>query len=334
MTKPATIKDIAARVGVSNTTVSAVLARSPSAHVRVSEATRVRIMEAATALRYRPNRVARFLRYQKTNLIGVYTAYGYLNPHVAITAQIIGGLHQGCDAQHKDLLLHGSYPGRSMEEIYTELADGRIDGLVLYAAPHDPLVARLRESSLPVVAMVDGLAGLPSVVADDAGGSRMLAAHLAAQGHRRIFYRTGSPQLVSAVVRQAAFEQEASKLGMKITEYGSHEAHEQVIPADLAWLDRPHSDRPTAAVCWNDLTAYNLLSQCRAHGVRIPEDLAVVGYDDVSPPHATPLRLTTIRAPWADVAETAVELLARRMDGEDIAEETVLPVQFVPGDTA
>jgi DNA-binding LacI/PurR family transcriptional regulator len=284
-------------------------------------------------MRYRPNRVARSLRYQKTNLIGVYTAHGYLNPHVAFTAQVIGGLHLGCDTHHKDLLLHGSYPGRTAEEIYTELADGRIDGLVLYTRAEDLLVARLRDASLPVVAMVDLLPGLPSVVADDAGGSRLLAAHLAAQGHRRIFYRTGDPVLASAVIRQAAFEEAAAELGMEITEYGSHETHEKVSSADLAWLDRPRALRPTAAVCWNDLTAYNLLSQCRAQGVRVPEDLAVVGFDDVSPPHATPLRLTTIRAPWIEVAEKSIELLVRRMAGEDIPQETVLPVELVPGDT-
>ena len=128
----------------------------------VSDATRVRILDAAQALRYRPNQVARSLRYQKTNLIGVYSAHGYLNPYAAFTSQVIGGLHQGCEIRRKYLLLHGSFPGRSVEEIYVELADGRIDGLVLYTRPDDPLVAHLMDNSLPAVAVVDRLPGLPS----------------------------------------------------------------------------------------------------------------------------------------------------------------------------
>jgi len=140
-------------VGVSNTTVSVVLGDIPSPHVRVSESTRARILAAAQQMQYRPNRVARSLRYQKTNVIGIYTAYGHLNPTVPFTAQIIGGLHQGCDDHRKDLLLHGSYPNRSAEEIYNELADGRVDGLILYTWPEDPLVERLSTSHLPVVAI-------------------------------------------------------------------------------------------------------------------------------------------------------------------------------------
>ena len=106
MSKPVTIKDIAARVGVSNPLVSAVLSARASSTVRVSEATRARILEAAREMRYRPNQVALALRYRRTNVIGVYTAYGYLNPHVPFTTQIIGGLHQVCDENRKDLLLY------------------------------------------------------------------------------------------------------------------------------------------------------------------------------------------------------------------------------------
>jgi DNA-binding LacI/PurR family transcriptional regulator len=334
MNRPTTINDIATHVGVSNTAVSAVLGQTNSTHVRVSEQTRGRILEAARALCYRPNRIARSLRSRQTNVIGVYTAHGYLSPHVAFTSQIIGGLHLGCDQQHKDLLLHGTYPGRSADAIYDELADGRIDGLILYTSPQDPLVERLTASSLPVVAIVDALPGLPSVVADDGAGSRLLAAHLARQGHRRIFYRPGDIILTSAVCRQQAFEEAAVELGLTITEYCSR-AQREVIPAsELTWLERPRDQRPTAAVCWNDVSAYCLLEYCRHHGVRVPEDLAVVGFDDIAPPHGNPLRLTTIRAPWVDVAAQAVALLVRRMEGHAIPEQTVLPVELVIGDTA
>ncbi len=331
--KSVTIKDIAARVGVSNTTVSAVLGAATSGHVRVSEATRQRIVEAAREMRYRPNRVARSLRYQKTNVIGVYAPKGRLNPNALFTSQIIGGLHQGCDEQQKDLLLHNSYPNRSAEDIYGELADGRIDGLILYTLSEDPLSAWLAGSSLPVVSIVDALPGLPAMVVDDAGGSRLLARHLAERGHRRIFYHATTPHLTSVARRLQAFQDEAEKCELKISHYGLPERHETLLQADIDWLDLPRDQRPTAGVCWNDLTAYRLLALCRERDVRVPEDFAVAGFDDIQPPHASPKRLTTVHAPWLDVARTAIEVLVRRINGEEVPTETVLPVTMVPGET-
>ena len=334
MNKPATIKDVAASVGVSSSTVSAVLGHSPSRHVRVSEPTRIRIQEAARRMRYQPNHAARSLRNRRTNVLGVYTAAGYLNPYVPFTSQIVGGLHLGCDECCKDLLLHGMYRGRPAEEIASELAGGQIDGLVLYTRPDDPLAALLAASALPVVSIVDALPGLPSVVADDAAGSARLAAHLAAQGHRRIAYIAGGPGLISAVRRLEAFQAAATPLGLEVTELHPASRHERFSGSDLDWLALPRMQRPTAVACWNDLTAYNLLEHCRRRGLRLPDDLAMVGFDGIVPPHPGHLHLTTIRAPWVEVARTAISVLVRLIDGEEIPPETRLPVEFIPGDTA
>lgn len=334
MNKPATIKDVAASVGVSSSTVSAVLGHNPSRHVRVSEQTRVRILEAAARIHYQPNHAARSLRNRSTNVLGVYTAQGYLNPYVPFTSQIIGGLHLGCDECGKDLLLHGMYRGRPAEEILQELTSGQIDGLVLYTSSDDPLVPLLAASALPVVAIVDALPGLPAVIADDAAGSALQAAHLAALGHRRIAYIAGSPSLVSAVRRLDAFWDAAALHGLVTTEVHPASQHQQFFGNDLGWLAQPRAARPTAAACWNDVTAYNLLEQCRLRGLRVPEDFAVIGFDDVAPFHPSPVRLTTVKAPWMEVARAAIPLLVRLIDGEEIALETRLPVTFVPGGTA
>ena len=333
MSRAATIKDIAERVGVGNSTVSAVLGRSPSRHVRVSEATRARVLEAAHLMHYRPNGVARALRSQKTDVLGVYTTPGYLNPDVVFSSQIIGGLHRGCYENDKDLLLHGIHQNRPAGEIYAELADGRIDGLVLYAFPGDPVLERLVDSSFPVVALVDAVAGLPSVVADDAGGSRLLAERLARSGHRHVLYVAGDPLLVSATRRLRGFQAAAGDLGIAVTEMHPSTHHEWLADADLGWLDRPRSERPTAAVCWNDLTAYHLLEECRERGLRVPEDLAVAGFDGL-PSHSVNRQLTTIRAPWVGVARAAIPLLLRRIEGLEVPAETVLPVELIAGDTA
>ena len=130
------------------------------------------------------------------------------------TAQIIGGLHRGCDAHRKDLLLHGMDRGARAEDIYAELVGGLIDGLVLYTSAQDPVAALLAASALPVVALVDALPGLPLVGADDAAGARLLAEHLAARGHRRVAFIPGAPALASAERRRRAFAGAAAELGM------------------------------------------------------------------------------------------------------------------------
>jgi LacI family transcriptional regulator len=205
MDKTAAIKDIAARVGVGSTTVSVVLGATSSRHVRVSEATRARVLEAARAMNYRPNRAARSLRSRTTNVVGVCMTHGYLDPRVPFTLEIVGGLHQGCDENGKHLPLHGTYGGRAPQDVCAELTDGNIDGLVLSTTPQDPLVALLAASGLPVVAVADALPPLPSVVVDDTGGSRLLAAHLAASGHRRAAYFPSNSALTSASRRRLAF---------------------------------------------------------------------------------------------------------------------------------
>src|SRR5262249_8954496 len=111
------MKDVAERAGVSKMTVSAVL-NGTSTHVRVSEPTRQRVLEAARELDYRPNAVARSLRRRQTNIIGVYCGFGYMNARLAFLSEIIGGLQEGCDCHRKDLLLHGVFRGRSVEDIY------------------------------------------------------------------------------------------------------------------------------------------------------------------------------------------------------------------------
>lgn len=218
MDKTATIKDIAARVGVGSTTVSAVLGATSSRHVRVSEATRARVLETARAMNYRPNRAARCLRSRTTNttnVVGVCMTQGYLDPRVPFTQEIVSGLHQGCDEHGKHLLLHGTYGGRAPLDVCAELTDGNVDGLVLFTTPQDPLVGLLAASGLPVVAVADALPPLPSVVVDDQGGSRLLAAHLAAAGHRRVAYFPSNAALLSASRRRLAFFEAAAAHGME-----------------------------------------------------------------------------------------------------------------------
>jgi DNA-binding LacI/PurR family transcriptional regulator len=330
-----TMRDIADRLGVSVMTVSAVLG-GKSQHVRVSDETRVKVIATAREMQYRPHGVARALRRQRTDIVGLYSGFQFMDPRNPFFATIIGGLQEGCDRNRKDLLLHGVFPGRSVEDIYGELADRRIDGLVLDAPEGDPLVDLLARSDLPVVAIVDPVARIPSVTVDNAGGVGQLVDYLESRGHRRIVFRDWehSSHVTSVGARREALCELGAKRGLDVSIWSGAQLVSEEDPFFDRWLAAPASARPTAAVCWNDTAAYDLLTQCRKRSVRVPDDLAVAGFDGLPSQFGSDQTLTTIRAPWADVAQTAVDLLARLVCGERIPGETVLPVTLVRGDTA
>jgi DNA-binding LacI/PurR family transcriptional regulator len=327
------MQDIAQQVGVSKMAVSAVLGKTTS-HSRVSEATRQRILEVAQQLEYRPNALARSLRSRQTNLIGFYSGYAFIDPRNAFLAAIVAGLQEECGAHRKDLLLHTTFRGDSSDDVYAELADGRIDGLVMTAPPEHSLAERLAASHLPVVAISDAIPALPSVVVDDTGGALLTLDYLAARGHRRILLRTAWTRLVSAERRRAAYLQGGAERGMQVTEWHPPHPLNPEDPLPDGWEHRPRGERPTAAVCWNDVAAYDLLAHCQRRGVDVPADLAITGFDGDRNPLESRFRLTTIRAPWAEVARVAVRLLLAQFNGEEVPMETVLPVELAPGDSA
>jgi DNA-binding LacI/PurR family transcriptional regulator len=140
--------------------------------------------------------------------------------------------------------------------------------------------------------------------------------------------------LVSAERRRAAYFEVASERGLPLTEWRAPERPGADGDFLTAWIATPPQERPTAALCWNDIAAHNLVAECRLRGVRVPEDLAVAGFDGDPSPRSLPWRLTTVRAPWAEVARTAVQLLITQLEGEAIPRETVLPVTLIAGDSA
>jgi len=332
----ATLKTIAQAAGVSINTASIVL-NGRNGKIAVSEATRRKINEVAEQMDYRPNGVARSLRRKYTNIIGVYYASGvghaYLNARTPFFADLICGLQEGCYQNHKDLLMHSVYPDRPTEQVYSELLDGRIDGLIVFAKAADPLMARLATSRLPVVAVGDLIPVLPSVFVDGVTGARLLANHLVAKGHTRVLYRSWSLYLPSVQLRQEAFFARARELNLAIEEWKTVEVTDPEDASVAPWLNLPRGERPTAAVCWNDNSAYDLLAICEKRGIKVPDELAVCGFDDVPATNGVTRRLTTIHGPATEIGFKGIELLMARMQGKTVPMETLIPVSLVIGDT-
>ncbi len=328
-----TLKDIALACNVSAMTVSDVLNGKSRA---AAPATRERIFSAARQLNYRPHAVARSLRRRRTDIVGFYSGYGFTPLRSPFTAEIAYGLQSGCESQAKDLLMHGTFRGRSVDDIYGELVSGQIDGLILLAPPDDPLVGRLQQSELPTVSVADAVAGLPSVVVDDVEAGGLLARHLRTQGHRRAVFYTSSQQHVSAERRWQGFKAQAEADGLAVqavpVDWRGLPAAGSAAPFAGGWTPAG-SGGPTAAVCWNDILAYTLLEECDRQGVRVPQELAVAGFDGISPTYRLARQVTSVQMPWAIVAHTAVSLLVSQINGEEVPPETMLTVQFAPGDT-
>jgi len=330
------MSDIALLAGVSKVTVSAVLSAKADSKTRVAPGTRQRVLDAARELNYSPNGIAKMFRHRSTDIVGLYLGDWLLNTHDLFLAEIVSGLQLGCHDYRKDLLIHSTFRGQDVNEIYMELISRKIDGLIMFAQEGDPLALRLSSSSLPVVAIADAVPALPSVVADDRGGSRMLADYLASKGHKHVLYRRGWIQQSSVNRRFEAFSGRAAEHGIQLSleTVSRGQLEFAVSEEEITILNRPILDRPTAIACTNDRMAYAMVDYLKDNGFRVPEDFAVVGFDGLETQIRPRVRLTTIVAPWSDVANTALSLVVKSLAGESIPLETVLPVELLVGATA
>lgn len=326
-----TLKDVAARAGVNKSSVSVVLNGAKSSG-GVSAEARERILAAAAELDYRPHAIGRALSQRRTNLFGFYSSFGHVNARNPFFAEIIGGMQDGCEVSEQQLVLYTQGRERAPEEIFNALTNGTIDGLVLFSAADAPLVERLAQARLPVVALADAVQSLPSVVVDDAQGGRLLADHLAERGHRRVLYRKRSELQESSERRLAGFRDRARAHRITVTECWTSRTS-AITEEEKALLNAPLRERPTAIVGWSDYSAYRMLAECDALGLRVPQDVAIVGFDGHEYDIAPARTMTTIRAPWGECAQAAISVLIQRIEGLEVPRETVLPVALVQGDT-
>ena len=327
-----TAKTIARERQLSQPTVSRILSGDP--RHRVSPQTKQRVLDTARRLGYQPNAVARSLRRGRTGIVGLYTNHDY-DARNDFLGTIIGALQRCCEARDLDLLLHSGRGGRSAEEIYAKLRDGRVDGLILHANADDPLAEMLSRSPLPVVTVADRLPFLPGVTCDDAGGIRLALAHLQERGLRRFVFLAPEEQLTSVERRREAFESEMALAGVPASDWTVLRVAEDGYEAALARIQT--FAPPCAAVCWCDRAAYRLLRVCRDLEIAVPETLSVTGFDGLLSDMVPAWDLVTVSCPWEEAAAQALDLLMTLV--EDTPEtltrrkEICLPVRLCLGNT-
>ena len=319
----ATIKDVARVAGVSDGTVSNALRRPGT----VSAATRERVLRAVTEVGYVANAAARALRAGRTKSLGL-AVLGFGNPFFVDIADAAeeaalaaGGLisiyNTARDKQREDSLLR-------------RLQERQLDGLIITPLDvDDPLLDELVARGTAVVVL---LRPVPSgrhctVRVDDVATGRLATQHLLDRGHRRIAYAGPvNEERYEGALAVAAPEVDAFE--WRRTE--SAEVDDGlVLAAQIAGLSA--GERPTAVFCENDLLAVGLVQGARRHGLRVPDDLAVVGVDDTPlASAASAVGLTTVRQPGAEMARAAVGLLVEEMaQGHDIHRDVVFEPELV-----
>ncbi len=322
------LQDVANRANVSLMAVSLCL-RSDGGEGRMAPATRERILSAVSELGYRPNALAQALRLGRSNVVALYAGHGFLNVRSAYFTEIVSGLQEGCEITKKDLLLQGTFHTAKSGDILPELMNGRIDGLVVDMYPNDLLRPQLVNSGLPVIAISNEIEGIPSIVVDDIEGSKMIAEHLHGIGHRRVTYVAGEVEPLSGLKRRIAFWEAAGGLGIQCTLV-------RTLTNELThgWIRDAMALGITALVCWNDTCAREILETLLEMGIDVPRQLAVTGFDGCPVHCIEKYPLTTVAAPWSEVARSSVLSLNARLAGEDVPARTVHPVRFVRGATS
>ncbi|ATO16222.1 LacI family transcriptional regulator [Micromonospora sp. WMMA2032] len=328
-----TLEAVARRAGVSRATVSRVVNGSTT----VAESIQQAVRRAVEELGYVPNLAARSLVTQRTDSIALVMpeAATRVFSDDQVFPGIIRGAAQELEAADKQLvlMLAGSPAGHERVERYTT---GRhVDG-VLFASLHgeDPLPGRLARLGIPVVCSgrpLDG-ADVPYVDVDHEGGVTRAVEHLIATGRRRIATIAGPQDMVAGIERLIGYRNAVTAAGLPelvafgdFTRESGTAAMRELLAAD------PELDAVFAA---SDLMAHAALRTLREAGRRVPEDVAVIGFDDIETAAYTEPPLTTVRQPIVELGRSMTRQLLRIAAGEDVEQALVLPTELVLRDSA
>jgi LacI family transcriptional regulator len=321
---PATIKDVARVAGVSVATVS----RALNGAENVLPHTRQRILDVARELRYSPSGAARSLITRRTDTVGALLP----DLHGEFFSELIRGIDQAARARGLHLLLSSSHDDADEAAAALRAMNGRVDGL-LVMSPHadDDFLFQNLPRNLPAVLLNSGVRSPTQAVfaVDNFGGARVMTEHLVGSGRRRIAFLGGPAANFEARERERGYRAGLGAVAQPwLLEGDFSEGGGQ--RAGAALLALPPQQRPDAVFAANDIMAIGLLGTLLAGGLRIPEDIALTGFDDIPIARYVSPALTTMRVPIAALGGQALEALAQALDRDSVdATTTVMPVQLV-----
>jgi len=313
---PASIREVAAHAGVSVGTVSNVLNRPDI----VAEPTRSRVRTAIKQLGFIRNESARQLRAGRSRTIGL-VVLDVANPFFTDVAR---GVEDEASESGLAVILCNSDDQQAKETHYLELLEEhRVQGILITpVSADDERLALLQQRGTPVV-LVDSRSparGQCSVSVDDVLGGELAVAHLIRDGHSRIAF-VGGP----LSIRQVADRREGAVRALERAGLSADDLHLIVTPAlnvaagqraGATLAELPAAQRPTAVVCANDLLALGVLQEMTAQRIRVPEDISLIGYDDIDTAAAAAVPISSVRQPRQLLGRTAAQLLLDEALGE------------------
>lgn len=328
-----TLEEIARLAGVSRSTVSRVV----NGDHRVSDDSRARVQDVIQRTNYHPNAAARSLASRRTRVLGLLVSQAvgslFFDPFYPL---LIQGAADGCNSVGYNLamLMDTSDDGSAVEQLYQRVIRGRhVDGLILAChAVDDPIVPLLVEDRIPFVLVGRHPGAEVSFVdVDSRGAAREAVAHLLGHGYRRIAMICGQPNLIASIDRHAGYVNALQEAAIPpdpsrvvfadFTQRGGHQAMQTLLQNPVGL--------PDAVFAASDALAMGALAAIREAGWRVPEEIAVMGFDgltagaDVQPP------LSTVTQPVADLGREAVRMLLATIEQPDRApEQCFLPTQL------
>jgi DNA-binding LacI/PurR family transcriptional regulator len=316
-----TIRDVASRAGVSPATVSRVFSQ-PDA---VAPETRKKVLVAAEELRYAPNPVARSLARRRTGNLGVVV------PDIAnsFSAVVIKAVQQEARRDGYALFVAASDEVADDEERSARALAPQVDGLLLVSpSAADACLHELAEL-VPLVVTNRLLDGVPAVLTDSTQATGHAVEHLHALGHRDLVYLAG-PDGYSDERRTAGLTAACARLGLDPVVLGPFPAR---FSSGVRAADLVLAAGATAVVAYNDEIAAGLLNRFADRGVRVPDDVSVVGHDDTALAETVTPRLTTVRIPAAAAGAAAAQMLVRHLVGrlgdDEADRRTVLSAELI-----
>jgi DNA-binding LacI/PurR family transcriptional regulator len=326
------MEDVARRAGVSRALVSIVFRGVPGA----STATRERVMQAAEELAYRPDQRARLLGRSRTRMVGV--AFGL---HDEFHAEVVEQLYRAVDGTGYELVLGAVAPARDERRAVQSLLGYRCEVLILVGPALPRAAVEELAGRIPVVVVARALRSrtVDVVRTDDVAGARLAVEYLAGLGHQSIAHVDGQ-RAPGAAERRRGYRAALRDLG--------RDAYARVIPGGLTEQDGERAAAqllggplPTAVTAFNDHCAVGLMAVTRARGVRVPDQLSLVGYDNSHIASLSTVALTTIAQDAPALAAKALDLALAGHEhehghghGRRTASETVLPPRLILRQTA
>ncbi|WP_044641450.1 LacI family DNA-binding transcriptional regulator [Risungbinella massiliensis] len=327
-----TIKDVAKKAGVSPSTVSRVITNHP----KISPATKRKVREAMEELGYHPNVMAKSLVSKSTKTIGLVLPHSaedlFTNPFFS---EVLRGMLGYANTKQYDVLMSSANnQAEEMEAVTRMVLGGRADGIILMEPrKEDPIVSKLLEYQFPFVVLGRTLEhrGILSVNNDNQKAAYDVTNHLIDQGHQRIGFTSGPPDLVVSEDRLKGYQQALVEAGLPFsTNWLIRGEFLQKSGFHAVSMVMNQIERPTAFVVTDDVVAFSLMRELVAAGFHIPKDVSIVGFNNILLSEMSNPPITTVDIGIYQLGFSTMQLLIQKIQGEEINQtEVIVPHRLV-----